>query len=129
MSSLRDRANELAAQQSAQNKAVRQWGKGFQGDLIRNVHKFDIKQTYELLEALTDKRPKYSKSNGEIFKIRFPNTIGGVMTAHGAGRGSTANRTPKDWYGSLLEAEVEVLADIYLEHKGDQALTQIKTQL
>ena len=124
-----EQARLLAAQQAKQNKDIRTWAKGTQAQLIRNVHKFNLKQTYDLLEALTDKRPRYSKSAGDIFKIRLPNTIGGVMTAHGAGRGSTTNRTPKDWYGSLMDAQVETLADIMLEHKGDQTLTEIKTRL
>ena len=129
MSNLSERANLLAAQQQAQNKDIRSWANITKAELVRNIHTMNVKQNYDLLERMVDTRPKYKQAYGDIFRIVFPNTIGGIMTHHGVGRGGSRNRTAKNWYGSTMDAKIEILADVLMEHKAAQAVTDVETAI
>lgn len=121
-----NRANELAQLQGKYNKEVRAWSKMTKAQLIRNLQKLNINQKGELLQRMNTKNAKYSKNDGSIFRVRFPITKGGIMTAKGVGRGDTSNRKAKDWYATTLDMMTEALADTAQEHYGDTVTTKIK---
>lgn len=129
MSSLRERYERLAAIQKGQNKEIRRWGSTTQVELMRNISRLGIGRTDTLFDRLADERAKYSKAYGDIFRIQFPNTIGGIMTSHGVGGNGNENRVAKDWYGSTMDRKVEILADIIMEHKAEEAQTNVETTL
>ena len=126
---IQERARELAEKQNDFNKKVRKWAQMTQGQLIRNVHNMNIMQRKELFTRLTTEKAKFSKGDGEIFRVQMPNTIGGIMTARGEGGGNTSNRIKKDWYGTTMDIMLEALGDTTAQYKADASMIEIKTRM
>lgn len=122
------------------NTDVESWAADTEGQLRGSIASAATRGKGKLARSL---KKEVKKKFGEAEHIAFKFPRYGILFAKGVGRGhvmsggkvvrgvrdnktirllnGTVNRTPKDWWTSVLDQRVDKLADIVADHKSDEA--------
>lgn len=137
---------EINNQIQAFNKDIGAWSKRFENELKSRIRSLSQKGKGDLLKSM---QGRTFKRDGEIDRIRYGFGRHGVFLQKGVGRGYVVrngfvqrgmkvrigdkptdfkatsgqiNRKPKDWFNGPLAKNVEILADIVVEHYAERAV-------
>lgn len=130
------------------NSDVNKWSAETETEMRSSISSLSGKGKGKLARSL---KKKIMLSGGEAERISFLFPRYGIMFAKGVGRGHVmsagkvvrgvkdnktirllsgpVNRTPKDWWGPVLDNRMSDLADIVADHKSDEAAINLVSKI